>query len=129
MSDDQPFAEFIRRIRSGDAAAAAELIRRYELEVRLEVRMRLTDPRLRRQFDSVDICQSVLASFFVRAVAGSTTWKTPASSCGSWWGSPATRWRPRRGGSMRSGGTTAARSPATGSTSAWRRPNWKRGHH
>jgi hypothetical protein len=42
MSDDQPFAEFIRRIRSGDAAAAAELIRRYEPEVRLEVRMRLS---------------------------------------------------------------------------------------
>jgi RNA polymerase sigma-70 factor (ECF subfamily) len=78
MSDDEPFAEFIRRIRSGDAEAAAELIRRYEPEVRLEVRMRLTDPRLRRQFDSVDICQSVLASFFVRAGSGQYDLEDPS---------------------------------------------------
>ena len=32
--------------------------------------MRLGDPRLRRVLDSMDICQSVLASFFVRAAAG-----------------------------------------------------------
>jgi RNA polymerase sigma-70 factor (ECF subfamily) len=30
----------------------------------------LQDARLRRVFDSVDICQSVLASFFVRATSG-----------------------------------------------------------
>jgi RNA polymerase sigma-70 factor (ECF subfamily) len=34
------------------------------------VRTRLTDPALKRHFDSVDICQSVLASFFVRAAVG-----------------------------------------------------------
>ena len=33
-------------------------------------RVRLTDPRLRRVLDSMDVCQSVLASFFVRAAAG-----------------------------------------------------------
>ena len=64
------FAEFVRRIRAGDATAAAELVRRYEPVVRLEVRVRLGDPRLRRAFDSMDVCQSVLASFFVRAAAG-----------------------------------------------------------
>lgn len=32
--------------------------------------MRLLDPRLRRILDSSDICQSVLASFFLRAAAG-----------------------------------------------------------
>jgi RNA polymerase sigma-70 factor (ECF subfamily) len=32
--------------------------------------LRLRDPRLRRVFDSMDICQSVLASFFVRAAVG-----------------------------------------------------------
>ena len=32
--------------------------------------MRLLDPRLRRVLDSGDVCQSVLASFFVRAAAG-----------------------------------------------------------
>jgi RNA polymerase sigma-70 factor (ECF subfamily) len=64
------FADFLRRIRAGDAQAAAELVQRYEAAIRLEVRLRLRDPRLRRVFDSMDVCQSVLASFFVRAAAG-----------------------------------------------------------
>lgn len=70
MSAPPSFADFIRRIRAGDARAAAELVKQYEPAIRLEARMRLGDPRLRRSFDSMDICQSVLASFFVRAAAG-----------------------------------------------------------
>jgi RNA polymerase sigma factor (sigma-70 family) len=70
MPDDISFSEFISRIRGGDADAAAELVRRYEAAIRLEVRMRLADPRLQRVLDSMDVCQSVLASFFVRAAAG-----------------------------------------------------------
>jgi RNA polymerase sigma-70 factor (ECF subfamily) len=66
------YADFIRRIRAGDEQAAAELVRLYEPEIRLEVRtwLRLRDPRLRRVFDSMDVCQSVLANFFLRAAAG-----------------------------------------------------------
>jgi RNA polymerase sigma-70 factor (ECF subfamily) len=66
------YTDFIRRIRLGDERAAEELIHRYEPEIRLEVRtmLRLRDPRLRRIFDSMDICQSVMASFFVRAAVG-----------------------------------------------------------
>ena len=66
------YSEFIRCIREGDEHAAAELVRRYEPEIRLEVRgwLRLRNPALRRVFDSMDICQSVLASFFVRAAVG-----------------------------------------------------------
>jgi RNA polymerase sigma-70 factor (ECF subfamily) len=70
MLDETSFSGFIRRIRSGDEQATAELVRRYEPEIRREVRLRLRDPRLRRDFDSMDICQSVLASFFVRAALG-----------------------------------------------------------
>ena len=70
MADDSTFAEFLRRIRAGDEQAAAELVRRYESAVRVEVRMRLADSRLRRILDTMDICQSVLASFFVRAALG-----------------------------------------------------------
>jgi RNA polymerase sigma-70 factor (ECF subfamily) len=70
MAVDTPFADFIRRIRAGDAQAAFELVQSYESVIRLEVRVRLSDPRLRRAFDSMDICQSVMASFFVRAAAG-----------------------------------------------------------
>jgi RNA polymerase sigma-70 factor (ECF subfamily) len=66
------YCEFIRRIRAGDEHAAEELVRRYEAEIRLEVRgwLRLRNPGLRRVFDSMDICQSVLASFFARAAVG-----------------------------------------------------------
>jgi RNA polymerase sigma-70 factor (ECF subfamily) len=67
---ESTFADFMRRIRAGDGQAAAELVRQYESTVRLEIRMRLRSQRLRRVVDSMDICQSVLASFFVRAAAG-----------------------------------------------------------
>jgi RNA polymerase sigma-70 factor (ECF subfamily) len=68
--DDQEFADFVRRIRAGDATAAVELVREYEPLIRREVRLHLDDTRLDRLFDSLDICQSVLASFFLRTAAG-----------------------------------------------------------
>ena len=43
---------------------------RYESLIRREVRLQLDDQNLLRLFDSMDICQSVLASFFVRTAAG-----------------------------------------------------------
>jgi RNA polymerase sigma-70 factor (ECF subfamily) len=70
MSEDTTFADFIRRIRAGDDRAAQELVERYEPVIRREVRLRLRDPRLNSQFDWTDVCQSVLASFFVRAASG-----------------------------------------------------------
>jgi RNA polymerase sigma-70 factor (ECF subfamily) len=72
------FHSFMKRIRSGDGVAAEELVRRYEPAIRLAVRTRLTDPALKRQFDSVDVCQSVLASFFLRAAAGQYDLGDPA---------------------------------------------------
>lgn len=70
MSEENSFADLIRRVRSGDEQAATELVQRYEPTIRRVVRFRLTDAQLRRRFDSMDICQSVLASFFVRAALG-----------------------------------------------------------
>jgi RNA polymerase sigma factor (sigma-70 family) len=71
MEPLEPFQDLIRRVRAGEEEAAAELVRLYEPEVRRAVRMSLTDPRLRRTLDSVDICQSVLANFFVYVMGGS----------------------------------------------------------
>jgi RNA polymerase sigma-70 factor (ECF subfamily) len=70
VGEDNTFTDFIRRVRAGDERAAAELVQRFEPVVRREVRFRLRDARLQRLFDSMDICQSVLASFFVRAASG-----------------------------------------------------------
>lgn len=70
MSEVTSFTDFIQRIRAGDDQAAEELVRRYEPLIRREVRLRMEDERLNRAFDSMDVCQSVLASFFVRAAIG-----------------------------------------------------------
>jgi RNA polymerase sigma-70 factor (ECF subfamily) len=70
MATEETFADFMRRIRAGDEQAAAELVRRYEPLIRREVRLHLEDRRLSRLFDSMDVCQSVLGSFFLRAAAG-----------------------------------------------------------
>src|SRR5215471_17657917 len=70
MPEDDPFTDLIRRVRAGEEEAAAELVRRYEPAIRRVVRVHLRDPRLRRVLDSTDVCQSVLASFFVRANLG-----------------------------------------------------------
>jgi RNA polymerase sigma-70 factor (ECF subfamily) len=78
MADEQPaFADFLDRIRAGDQEAAAELVRRYEPAIRLEVRRRLHDPNLFPIFDSLDISQSVLASFFVRVAVGAYDLEQP----------------------------------------------------
>jgi RNA polymerase sigma-70 factor (ECF subfamily) len=77
MSDEPSFRDLIARVRSGDEHAAAELVRRYEPSIRRAVRFRLTDPRLRRTCDSMDVCQSVLLSFFVRAASGQYDLDTP----------------------------------------------------
>jgi len=69
MTDDS-FLLLMERVRAGDQDAAATLVRRHEAAVRRAVRFRLTDPRMRSLFDSMDICQSAMGSFFVRAAAG-----------------------------------------------------------
>jgi RNA polymerase sigma factor (sigma-70 family) len=70
MAENASFADLIIRVRTGDADAAAEIVRRYEPEIRRAVRLRLRDSGIRRVLDSMDICQSVLANFFVRVAAG-----------------------------------------------------------
>ncbi len=70
MTEASAFQDLIRRVRAGDVGAAADLVRRYEPAIRRAARIRLVDPRLRRLFDSMDISQSVFASFFVRAALG-----------------------------------------------------------
>jgi RNA polymerase sigma-70 factor (ECF subfamily) len=70
MPEDPEFRALLARIRAGDQEAAADLLRRYEPQVRRLIRVRLTDPQLRRVFDSADIFQSVLGKFFVKVLEG-----------------------------------------------------------
>jgi RNA polymerase sigma-70 factor (ECF subfamily) len=80
MEPEAEFGDLLRRVRAGDAQAAAELVRQFEPEVRRHVRLRLSNPRyarLQRVLDSVDISQSVLGNFFVRAALGQFDLQTP----------------------------------------------------
>ena len=70
MDRDEDFGELMRRVRAGDADAATLLVRQYEPAIRRAVRVWMLNARLRRAIDSIDICQSVMASFFVRAALG-----------------------------------------------------------
>jgi RNA polymerase sigma-70 factor (ECF subfamily) len=70
VADAPEFRDLIRRVRDRDQEAAQELVRRYEGVIRRVIRIRLRDASLRRLLDSTDICQSVLASFFVRTALG-----------------------------------------------------------
>jgi RNA polymerase sigma-70 factor (ECF subfamily) len=74
---DGSFRELIQQVRAGDENAAMELVKRYESAIRRAVRFRLSSTGLRSLFDSMDICQSVLASFFTRAAAGQYDVGTP----------------------------------------------------
>ncbi len=77
VPDDNQFRELIQRVRAQDQEAAAELMRRYEKAIRRVVRIHLRDSHLRRVLDSMDICQSVLASFFFRTALGQYELETP----------------------------------------------------
>lgn len=74
---DTQFSVLMRRVRDRDQDAAREIVRRYESVIRRVIRIRLRDANLRRLLDSTDICQSVLASFFVRTALGEYELDTP----------------------------------------------------
>jgi RNA polymerase sigma factor (sigma-70 family) len=77
MLDQAAFDAFIGRIRAGDEQAAAELVQIYEPLIRREVRLQIRDRRLYRLFESRDVSQSVLGSFFVRTALGEYDLETP----------------------------------------------------
>jgi RNA polymerase sigma factor (sigma-70 family) len=77
MTEAPAFEELIRRIRAGDQDAATILVKHYEPAIRRAVRFRLADRGLGSLLESMDICQSVLASFFIRAASGQYELQTP----------------------------------------------------
>jgi RNA polymerase sigma factor (sigma-70 family) len=72
-----PFATLFARVRAGDQDAAARLVFEYESQIRRVIRIRMS-PTLRRQLDSIDICQSVMGEFFVRSALGQFELQSPA---------------------------------------------------
>jgi RNA polymerase sigma factor (sigma-70 family) len=70
VSDDAAVRDLLARVRAGDPAAARELVDAYGPAVRRFARYRLGPPGRSPAVDSADVCQSVLASFLLRAAAG-----------------------------------------------------------
>ncbi len=77
VSDQEKFKAFICRVRAGDEKAAEELVEMYEPLVRRELRIKMTDRRMARLFETVDVCQSIWSSFFVRVAAGQYDLESP----------------------------------------------------
>jgi hypothetical protein len=74
------FIALIQRIRARDQEATTAFVRQYEPLLRRKIRvwLRVYQPHLQRLFDSTDVCQSVLAGFFVRAALGQFELDNPA---------------------------------------------------
>ena len=70
MSDGADLAELIRKARNGDQNAMEELVKQYEPHLKRIIRFKLTNARLRRFMDSLDVCQSVLGTFFAQLFDG-----------------------------------------------------------
>jgi len=77
MLSDAQLTELLQRVRAGDQDAAREFVLEYEPEIRRAARLRLTDPKLRRIVDSIDICQSVFGRFFRNMTEGAFELERP----------------------------------------------------
>jgi len=77
VAAEDTFLDLLARVRNGDEPAAEELVRRYEPYIRRSAREQMKGPELRRELDSLDICQSVLGAFFVRAALGQFHLESP----------------------------------------------------
>lgn len=76
------FQHLISRACNCDLHAAAEIVRRYEPELRRVIRYELRNPQVRRVFDSLDVFQSVMAGFFARLYAGEVQATDPGQLLG-----------------------------------------------
>jgi RNA polymerase sigma factor (sigma-70 family) len=79
--EEGDFASLMQRARTGDKEAFAELVSRYEPEVRIVVRV-LLGPALRQHLDSVDVVQSVHRSLLRGLRAEAISSDTPQQLIG-----------------------------------------------
>ena len=75
--DFSHFSHFVENLRRGDQLAAELFVSKYAPEIRRFIRLRLTDPSLKRILESADVCQSVMANFFVLMAEGRYSFENP----------------------------------------------------
>ncbi len=78
MAGGDSIQVLVSRVRQGDEEAARILVQTYETEIRAEIRARFRDRRLRRILETMDIFQSVFATFFTRVALGQYDAEHPA---------------------------------------------------
>jgi RNA polymerase sigma factor (sigma-70 family) len=64
------FPEFLARVRTGDPAAVAAVIARYEPYLHRVIRIRIQNQRLRHACDTADVWQTVMKDFFEAVADG-----------------------------------------------------------
>ena len=69
-SQTDQFQDVLKLVRSGNPQAISIFVAQYEPFIRRAMRFRLARASLHSVADSVDVCQSVFGSLFVRLVAG-----------------------------------------------------------
>ncbi|MFO0916513.1 MAG: sigma-70 family RNA polymerase sigma factor [Pirellulales bacterium] len=81
METEDDFQQLLEKAKAGDQGAAKVLFDRYKHAIRRAARSRIFSERQRRIFDSEDILQTVMKSFFDRAARPDNHWKldTPES--------------------------------------------------
>ena len=77
MDERSTYRNLIDRVRARDEGAAAKIVRHYEPILCRSIQARLRRLRLGRLLDAADVCQMVLARFFVRASWGRFELDTP----------------------------------------------------
>ena len=105
------FGELVRRLRTGDAAAAEQLVRQYEAIIRLEVRSHLGDRRLPAPLTRWTCARRCWAASSCVRPPASTTSSGPRTSCDCSRGWPATSCCTRCGRNSRGAAMFAVWSP------------------
>jgi RNA polymerase sigma-70 factor (ECF subfamily) len=73
MESSTAFSSMVERLRAGDQDAVRQFVATYEPFIRRTIRRRLARTPLQAVADSVDVCQSAMGSFLIRAAAGQFT--------------------------------------------------------
>ena len=73
----ESFIQLIDRLQKGDSSAANRLLEDYGPAIRRIARVRLNESMLRRVEESMDVYQSVMANFLMRASSGQFDLETP----------------------------------------------------
>jgi hypothetical protein len=77
MNNGQELAAQSARVQAGDEQVVFHRVRGYEQRIYRVDRVRLTGLRMRRQLNSMDVCQFVLANFFAHAALGDFEQQSP----------------------------------------------------